>query len=66
MFQNENNKNNRLPATISSLKPDCSSFKAAEKLTAQPKDWLLYPTGFVFQFKHKKDESDTEKSANNE
>ena len=43
------NKNIRLPATISSLEPDCSSINLAEK-SNQPKDWLLHPTGCVFQF----------------
>ena len=43
------NEKTRLPGTFSSLKPDCSSINVAEKLV-QPEDWLLHPTGFVFQF----------------
>ena len=39
----------RLPATFSSLTPDCSSIDVAEK-SNQPQDWLLHPTGYVFQF----------------
>ena len=40
---------NRLPATINSLKPDYSHIIVAEK-SDQPEDWLLHPTGYVFQF----------------
>ena len=47
------NKNIRLPATISSLEPDCSSINLAEK-SNQPKDWLLHPIGYVFQFNAQK------------
>ena len=43
------NKKTRLPATFSSLTPDCSSIDVAEK-SNQPQDWLFHPTGFVFQF----------------
>ena len=52
IFQYENNRpgiDNRLPAHMISLKPDYSSIDAAEK-SSQPEDWLLHPTGFVFQF----------------
>ena len=63
MFQNENI---RLPATISSLEPDCSSINVAET-SDKPKDWLLHPTGFVFQFDAEKaQKSHTGKSAKNE
>ena len=31
------------------MKPDCSSINVAEK-SNQPEDWLLHPTGYVFQF----------------
>ena len=51
MFQNENNRpgiGNRLPANMIPLKPDCSSIDVAEK-SNQPEDWLLNPTGYVFQ-----------------
>ena len=51
-FQNENNIpgiDNRLPANMISLKPDCSSIDAAVT-SNQPRDWLLHPTGYVFQF----------------
>ena len=44
------NEKSRLPATFSSLKPDCSSINVAEK-SNQPEDWLLHPIGYVFQFK---------------
>ena len=40
---------NRLPANITSLKPDYSHINVAEK-SDQPEDWLLHPTGYVFQF----------------
>ena len=43
----------RLPATFSSLTPDCSSIDVAEK-SNQPEDWLLHPVGFVFQFDSQK------------
>ena len=43
------NEKTRLPATFSSLKPDCSSINVAEK-SDQPEDWLLHPIGYVFQF----------------
>ena len=46
MLQNEKT---RLTATFSSLKPDCSFINVAEK-SNQPEDWLLHPTGYVFQF----------------
>ena len=54
MLQNEKTK---LPATFSSLKPDCSNLNVAEK-SNQPEDWLLHPIGYVFQFDAQK-ESDT-------
>ena len=47
------NVKDRLPANLSSLTPDCSSIAAAEK-SSFPKDWLLHPTGLVFQFKANK------------
>ena len=52
IFQNENKKpgfGNRLPATLSSIQPDYKFIDVAEK-SNQPKDWLLHPTGCVFQF----------------
>ena len=47
MLQNEKT---RLPATISSLKPDYSHISVAEN-SDKPEDWLLHPIGYVFQFK---------------
>ena len=44
---------NRLPAGISSLKPDCSSIDNAEN-SNEPKNWLFYPVGHVFKFDAKK------------
>ena len=52
------NEETRLPATFSSLKPDCSSINVAEK-SDQPKDWLLHPTGYVFQFDAQKAQKPT-------
>ena len=49
------NEKTRLPATFSSLKPDCSSINVAEK-SNQPEDWLLHPIGYVFQFDAQKDQ----------
>ena len=37
------------PANITLLKPDYSHSNLAEK-SNQPEDWLLHPTGYVFQF----------------
>ena len=34
---------------MSSLQPDYKFINVAEK-SNQPKDWLLHPTGYVFQF----------------
>ena len=34
---------------MSSLQPDYKFIDVAEK-SNQPKDWLLHPTGYVFQF----------------
>ena len=56
IFQNENNRpgiGSRLPANISSLRPDYKFINVAEKST-QPKNWLLHPTGYVFQFEAQK------------
>ena len=56
IFQNENNRpgiGNRLPAYITSLQPDYKFIDVAEK-SNQPEDWLLYPTGYVFQFDARK------------
>ena len=58
IFQTVNKRQgvgNRLPATISSLKPDCSSIDKAEK-SDQPEDW--HPTGYVYQFDAKKSDSE--------
>ena len=52
IFQNENNRpgiGKRLPANITSLKPDYKFINVAEN-SNQPKDWLLHPTGYVFEF----------------
>lgn len=38
---------------MSSLKPDFKAIDLAEKSTS-PEDWLLHPTGIVFQFDAKK------------
>ena len=44
----------RLPANITSLEPDYKFINFAEN-SNQPEDWLLHPTGYVFQFDaHKK------------
>ena len=40
---------NRLPATKSSMKPDCNSIKKAEE-SDKPENWLLFPFGHVFKF----------------
>ena len=61
-FQNENNIpgiDNRLPANMISLKPDCSSIDAAVT-SNQPRDWLLHPTGYVFQFDAQKNQRKNE------
>ena len=44
---------NRLPASISSLKPDCSSIDKAEN-SNEHKNWLFHPVGHVFKFDAKK------------
>ena len=44
---------NILPASISSLKPDCSSIDKAEN-SNEPKNWLFHPVGYVFKFDAKK------------
>ena len=44
---------NILPASISSLKPDCSSIDKA-KNSKEPKNWLFHPVGHVFKFKAQK------------
>ena len=41
--------NNRLPAGITSLRPDCSTINLAET-SDQPENWLLHPTGITFKF----------------
>ena len=40
---------------MSSLQPDYKFINVAEK-SNQPKDWLLHPTGYVFQFDAQKDQ----------
>ena len=55
-FQTSNKRQedgNRLPASISSLKPDCSSIDKA-KNSKEPKNWLFHPVGHVFKFKQKR------------
>ena len=42
-----------LPASISSLKPDCSSIDKAEN-SNEPKNWLLHLVGHVYKFDEKK------------
>ena len=41
--------NNRLPAGITRLRPDCSTINLAET-SDQPENWLLHPTGITFKF----------------
>ena len=41
--------NNRLPAGITALRPDCSTINLAETST-KPENWLLHPTGISFKF----------------
>ena len=51
-FQTSNKRQeggNRLPASISSLKPDCSSIDKA-KNSKEPKNWLFHPVGHVYKF----------------
>ena len=55
-FQTSNKRQeggNRLPASISSLKPDCSSIDKAEN-SNEPKNWLFHPVGYVFNFDARK------------
>ena len=44
---------NRLLASTSALKPDCSSIDKAEN-SNEPKNWLFHPVGHVFKFDAKK------------
>ena len=46
IFQNDES---RLPLSVRSLRPDCSTINLAET-SHQPKDWLLHPTGITFKF----------------
>ena len=58
IFQNENKIpgiGSRLPANISSLRPDYNFINVAEK-SNQPKYWLLHSTGYVFQFDAQKND----------
>ena len=43
----------RLPASITPLEPDYKFINVSEK-SDEPEDWLLHPTGYVFQFEAKK------------
>ena len=50
-------------ANITLLKPDYSHSNVAEK-SDRPQDWLLHPTGYVFQFDAQKAwEPDSEPSS---
>ena len=47
------NEKHRLPSSIHSLRPDCSTINLA-KTSEQPEDWLFHPIGITYKFVAKK------------